>query len=241
MTNKKCSIEGCSGIYKCRGLCRTHYSRWQIRGDPTIIRTKVGCIIDGCKGRHLGHGYCGKHLLRVKTHGNPHTRKTKEPSAPRTIEEEFFNNINLPNNNECMLWIGYIHPSGYGHLRYNGNLHRAHRFSYEYFIGKIEPDMFVCHSCDVRACVNPGHLFMGTVQDNNKDCYLKGRQRAFPGAKVNKGDDHGMSKLTVEKVIDIKNRLKNGESVSVLAKLFNVTYGAISHIRIERTWKHVRI
>lgn len=51
----------------------------------------------------------------------------------------------------------------------------AHRVSWEMTYGEIPDGMFVCHVCDVRQCVNPQHLFLGSPGDNRRDCQAKGR------------------------------------------------------------------
>lgn len=82
-------------------------------------------------------------------------------------------------NTGCWLWTGIMTRDGYGKLvtdrgdtRTNS---RAHRLSYELFHGPIPNGLVVCHHCDTPLCVNPQHLFIGTVGDNVRDAVKKRR------------------------------------------------------------------
>lgn len=76
----------------------------------------------------------------------------------------------------CWLWIGALNSRGYGCFAFNGKTIMAHRFSYLHFKGAIPRGMYICHTCDVPACVNPEHLWPGTAVDNSKDMFSKNRQ-----------------------------------------------------------------
>jgi len=45
------------------------------------------------------------------------------------------------------------------------------------FIGVIPDGHEICHKCDVRNCVNPDHLYLGTHAQNMADMHQKGRAK----------------------------------------------------------------
>jgi HNH endonuclease len=81
----------------------------------------------------------------------------------------------------CILWKGAVGTSGYG-VYYAGERKNAyaHRRAYEQSKGAIPKGLFVCHTCDIKLCVNPEHLWLGTNLDNIKDMQSKGRNRGRP-------------------------------------------------------------
>ena len=76
---------------------------------------------------------------------------------------------------ECWDWTSTLSPDGYGKAKTEGTHLAAHRLSWLIRYGGIPADRIVLHKCDVRHCVNPLHLFLGTSQDNNLDKIAKGR------------------------------------------------------------------
>lgn len=94
---------------------------------------------------------------------------SKKPS----IEERFFDKVTKTDS--CWLWTGAITSRGYGSIRVEGKSTSTHRLSYMLFNGEIPDGFVVCHTCDVPACVNPEHLWVGTVSDNVRDMIQKNR------------------------------------------------------------------
>ena len=76
---------------------------------------------------------------------------------------------------DCILWTGWTSTKGYGQKRIDGKVKGVHRLAWEEAHGPIPEGMFVCHKCDVPACYNVEHLFLGTPSDNMRDKASKGR------------------------------------------------------------------
>ena len=74
----------------------------------------------------------------------------------------------------------------------------AHRYSYMYYNNNWEttPQDYVCHRCDIKGCVNPKHLFLGTDKDNRKDYELK----KVAGLFRNKRGPKGSGNLVQERI-----------------------------------------
>lgn len=72
----KCSVEGCEGFGRTRGLCAPHYQRLLRLGDPLAggirrFRRPAECTVDGCDGAVVSRGYCSKHYARFLRNGDP--------------------------------------------------------------------------------------------------------------------------------------------------------------------------
>jgi hypothetical protein len=114
----------------------------------------------------------------------------------------------------------------------HGGLKYAHRIAYELTIGPIPEGMHVLHRCDNPSCVNPAHLFLGTLADNAKDMYAKGR-----GADRD-GEKGPSAKLTWEIVTEIRRRYAaDATTYRQLGAEFGVVSSQIGHIIRGEQWK----
>ena len=160
-----------------------------------------------------------------------------------TFKERFENFINKTDS--CWIWSGMINPGGYGIIvkefeKRNGRRNQkkllAHRISYEIYKGQIPKELCVCHQCDNRKCVNPDHLFLGTIAENIQDMTNKGR-RAFGDKVANKGEKNPSAKLTRIDVNKIKSLYAEGNlSQQKIGRMFNVSQRTVSLIVLEKSW-----
>lgn len=144
-----------------------------------------------------------------------------------------------PELGPCWLWLGG-RRNEYGRvsLGKRGHLAYAHRISWQLIIGNIPATLLICHSCDVRLCVNPTHLFLGTIADNNADMYRKGRG-ADTSKAAPRGEASHLAKLTAEQVIRIRAEYANGDTISALHRRYGITRPGIRAITQRKAWKHL--
>jgi predicted XRE-type DNA-binding protein len=122
----------------------------------------------------------------------------------------------------CHEWQAGQARGGYGKFTVWPKTTTAHRVAYELFVAPIPQGKSVLHRCDNRLCVNPSHLFIGTVVDNIRDMDEKQRR----GTR---------SKLTNVDVEQIKQMLADRFSQQSIAEKFNVHQGTISRIKLGKS------
>lgn len=94
----------------------------------------------------------------------------------QVANERFWSKVNKNGPNGCWIWIGSS-DGRYGQFRINGKLKKAHRVAWLFTYGDSPDGKMACHKCDNPACVNPDHIFWGTMSDNILDAVKKGRHK----------------------------------------------------------------
>ena len=152
-------------------------------------------------------------------------------SGPKTITplDRFMAKIVIREDG-CWEWIGGKAPGGYGVFQVGTfaepKVVRAHRWSYEHFVGPLPAGMHACHKCDFPSCCNPEHLFPGTAKDNAQDAARKGRNGA-------------PKKLTPDQVDDIRRRYAiGGVIMRELADEYGVSKNTVMHAIRGQNYKH---
>jgi len=127
--------------------------------------------------------------------------------------------VTKSDSSDCWLWTATVTSSGYGRFAFRDKLERAHRAAWKLYKGPIPTGLNVLHRCDVRLCVNPDHLFLGSQKENIWDMILKGRDN-FKGTL-----------LSDTQVATIRDKWSERTATGVaLARHYGVTPSCISAI-----------
>ena len=146
--------------------------------------------------------------------------------------KNFWKKVDKNGPNGCWLWTGAkTSVGGYGNFGVNYKLMKAHRVSWFIHFGEPINNLCVLHKCDNPPCVNPDHLWLGTMQDNMQDKVKKGR--------LYTGDRSGLVKLSPKQVLQIRYDRSCGLKLKELSLKYGVTMGTISTISNKKTRKNV--
>ena len=139
----------------------------------------------------------------------------------------------IDKSGDCWIWTGYTDRAGYGRT-HGGRL--AHRTMWGMIHGHVPDGKCVLHRCDVRNCVNPAHLFLGTQAENVADMDAKGRRFRGP---VNQGAKNHFATLNETDVRLIFLLREKGLTQKEIAKRFGISQSTVSTIINRKTWKHI--
>jgi hypothetical protein len=139
------------------------------------------------------------------------------------MDKSFWAKVDVKGPLDCWEWKSPPTSAGYGQIKLDRRMRRAHRVAWELHNGPIAAGMWVLHRCDNRPCCNPAHLFLGTPADNTADMVAKKRNRPPP------------SKISQTDVASIFERANAGETQASIAKSFGVHFGVINKILLGKS------
>lgn len=148
---------------------------------------------------------------------------------------------NIRKTQTCWIWTAGKTGNGYGVF---GDA-RAHRVAWFLKNGPIPSSLVICHNCDVKACVNPDHLMLGTPKDNYLDRplaavrprYMRIRKHTGGGS----GERNGHAKLTDGRVLLIRAMYATGRFTQTeIANGLGVSPSTVGLVLKGETWDHVK-
>lgn len=165
------------------------------------------------------------HMYACETCGEQFVRCTERTTQRHCSVRCRFESL-IDKSGDCWLWKANLNNRGYGVFTIGKEWFLAHRVSYAMSNGQSRETEAICHKCDNPKCVNPQHLFAGTLVDNAQDMAKKFR--------------HGKRKVTHDQVLEIKRRRAAGTLDAVkFAKEIGVAKITVYQIASGRTHKYL--
>lgn len=157
-------------------------------------------------------------------------------NLPPNTEERLLRLVQFEQNSGCWLWCGAAVTNGYGSITFYQRSSRrsyslrSHRVSYAVFVGPVPRGALVLHRCDTPLCINPAHLFLGSVRDNALDMVRKGRGHKLRGVAIKQ------ARLSEAQVVEIAADTRRYDDI---AADYGVSETAVRDIKSKRTWRHI--
>jgi len=189
------------------------------------------CFVKDCDKKHSAKGLCIKHYTRMLRTGTT-DKLLRSGTETRPLKERFDEKIEIVTESGCWIWTAGADDLGYGRIGVKGSTKLAHRVGWELYKGKIPDGKNLCHRCDVPACVNPDHLFIGTQADNMMDMGAKGR-----GNHVH-GERNGKTKITektAREILLLKGKMRHKD----ISEKYNISINTVRGILRRVRWVYL--
>lgn len=156
-----------------------------------------------------------------------HSLKLPNPNRlPKNTQSSFWERVQR--GPSCWEWQGRRDKLGYGHFRFNGKSHLAHRLAYAFSTGHLSGSDLIRHKCDNPHCVRPDHLEIGNSKDNIHDAIIRARS-----------GKHWLASLAPEQVRQARQMHASGSKPRTIATTFGVSINVIYCLLKGQTYKHV--
>lgn len=155
---------------------------------------------------------------------------------PNTIES-IASRFILDEKTGCHLWTGCLRKGknhGYSWVTYKNKGYSVHKLLYEHLKGPVPQGLELLHSCHVRKCINMAHLRPDTHRRNMEEMVEAGRASRLTGAR---GEKHYKVKVSDDDIAKIRELIASGMPNHVVAKMFNLDWKYVSHIKGNTTRK----
>lgn len=163
------------------------------------------------------------------------------PGVRPPLEVRLWRNIDRRGPDECWPWMAGLDAGGYGQINDGkGRIRKAHQIVLEIVLVRpLKPGEWGLHHCDYRPCCNPRHLYVGTVKDNVRDMWTRGRGHRL-GPRPGEANHNAV--LTETQIIEILDVLRSNPprgTQASLARKYRVNPSVIMRIKQGRIWRHV--
>ena len=139
---------------------------------------------------------------------------------------------------DCIIWQGTTNPNGYGYMSmpnvWRRRIEPVHRVVCHLHHGPAPEGAQTCHSCDVRACVNPDHVRWCTVTENMSDRYSRRQQGTW-------GELHPQAKYTDAQVTMALALFDDGLTRKIIAEELSINYWTLCRIIQGRNRKRQQV